>query len=146
MSKAVEKLLDVEADKQALIDEITEDREEVFRNRYLQLLNDVGARDPDLWSEFVGDIEVTEEDYMNVPVFNRDHEWHMGFLAMIAAVRQQAWLEIFATDVIAIAENEGRKVEKQVNNMTKAQLQEAAVKGVGKQRFADASTRRRAAR
>lgn len=146
MSNPVEKLLDAEADKQALIDEITEDREESFRNRYQELLWNVDERDTELWAIFVEDATITLADFEAVDVINRDHEWIAGMSAMLAATKQQAWLEVFGVDLLEIAENEGRKIDRQVNKLSKDQLKIAAVKGVGKKRFADARDRRQAFR
>jgi hypothetical protein len=146
MPDPIETLLDEEADKQAEIDEVTQDGQNQFRSRYAELLNDVDERDPDLWALYVADITVTEQDYMLVPPLDRDHEWSNGFSAMLAAVFQQAWLEIHGLGFIEIAEKNGQKIDRQVNQMTRSQLKEAAIKGVRKQRFQDARDRRQSAR
>lgn len=146
MSDPVETLLDAEADKQAEIDELTEDRAEEFRNRYMELLWNVDARDQVLWSRFIEDTEVTLADYEAVDVQDRDPSWGTGLAALWAAARQQAWLEVYGVDLIEIAEREGRKIESTVNRMTKEQLHQAATQGVGKKRFQDARSRRQAFR
>lgn len=146
MSNPVESLLDAEADKQALIDELTEDRKEAFRARYMELLWNVQERDQALWSMFIEDTGVTLADFEAVDVPDRDPSWGTGMAALFAAARQQAWLEVYSLDLIAIAENEGRKIEQSVNRMTREQLKQAATQGVGKRRFTDARTRRQALR
>jgi hypothetical protein len=142
----IEALLDAEADKQAEIDELTEDRAEDFRNRYMELLWNVDARDQALWAEFIEDTTITLEDYEAVDVPDRDPSWGVGLAALFAAARQQAWLEVYGVDLIEIAEREGRKIEKTVNRMTREQLKQAATQGVGKKRFEDARARRQAFR
>jgi hypothetical protein len=142
MTDKIEQLLEAEADKQALIDELTEDRSEAFRARYMELLWNVAERDQALWAGFIEDTAVTLADFEAVDVPDRDPSWSIGIAAMFAAARQQAWLEIYAEDLIAIAENEGRKIERNVNGMTREQLKKAATQGVGKKRFEDARARR----
>lgn len=143
MSK-VDSLLDAQADKQAEIDEVTEERQERFRARYMELLWNVAERDHTLWSRFIEDTQITTADFEEVEPEDRDPEWSVSLAALWAAARQQAWLEIYGVDLIELAEKQGRKIEQNVNGMTREQLKTAAVQGIGKKRFQDARDRRAA--
>lgn len=144
MPSPVDYLLDAQADKQALIDEVTEEKQEEFRARYMELLWNVAERDHILWSRFIEDTQITVADFEEVEVDDRDPEWSIALAALWAASRQQAWLEVYGIDLIELAEKEGRKIETSVNGMTREQLKTAAVQGIGKKRFQDARDRRAA--
>jgi hypothetical protein len=142
MPTKVDALLEAEADKQARIDELTENRQDIATARLTELLENPDERDFELWERFVEDPELTLSDFEAVDVFDRGPEWVAGLSAIWAAAEVQTWMEVYAVDIIEIAEEEGRAISDTTADMAREEMSEAAKQGIGKQRFEDAKRRR----
>jgi N-methylhydantoinase A/oxoprolinase/acetone carboxylase beta subunit len=142
MPDQVEKLLDLEADKQARIDEATESGEADARAMMDDLMRYTANRDVELFEYFGADPGLTLLHFEATEMNDRGPGWSAMFSAMWAAASFQVWLEIYAMDMLAIAEEEGHEIDKVLKTMSKEQIQHAAKKGISKERFRRARERR----
>lgn len=139
------RFLDILADQQARIDELSERNEDRHARRMAELLNDVEARDPELWESAGADdqiLETTQSDYDAVPADERDLEWRNDRSIMLASAHIQAWAELVLDDVLDYAEIDGEEQVIEADALSNAELRQAAHAGVSKTRVSNAKERR----
>ena len=148
MPNRIEALLDAEAENQAEIDARTEEKSPAFRVIYADLLVGTENRDLDVFAFFglIGDdAMLTAADFSDVPVPERDSEWHRLFSWTLGAAKWQANIDSGAIDAdfLAFAKANGQKIRALASRMPRGDLKAAAVQGVGKDRMqAKADARR----
>jgi hypothetical protein len=142
MPDQIEQLLDLEADKQARIDDTTESGEADARAMMDDLMRSTANRDVELFEYFGADPELTLLDFEATDVHDRGPEWSAMFSAMWAAAHAQTWVQVYATEILGISEEEGMKIDEEAADMSTSQIRDAAKVGISDQRFKDAKRRR----
>jgi len=144
-SKKIEELLDAEASAQADIDDQHEALQERAADRIDEILRFPEQRDPEIFELMGGSAEDMFEDYFEVPLLERDMLWQGALSAMVVAARMQTWIELFGLEALAMFHANGRKIDRIRKTMSKAEIKEAAFKGIGKARINGEKDRRRTA-
>jgi putative ribosome biogenesis GTPase RsgA len=139
----IEQLLDAEADVQAQIEEMMEERADEANTQMLGLLLSVSDRDPDVYDRYTADSALAMSDYAAVPVLQRGLQWRDDVAAQFVAAKMQTWLEQYGLPLLEMIEGNGRTIDDIRKSMTKEQLIAAGRKGVGKDRYNGAKERRR---
>jgi len=144
MSDAIEKLLNLEADKQISADDIVEANSEAVARRAAELLEDPSQRNPYLWDLYeVADQTVTLADYQAVEVTDRDMPWLTEVGAMIAAANMQAIMDTHSiVELLDHAQEHGEMIDAISKDLSPEELRQAAKQGVGKLRREAAKERR----
>lgn len=142
-STKIEALLDEEARNQADIDELFDGKADDLETRIAELLTNVDGRNAEIFELIGADIQDTFQDYFDIPVLERDALWNLSLSALIGAASQQAWIELFGLDAIAMFEENGRKIDTVRQKLSDAELKEAARLGIGKARINGEKERRR---
>lgn len=139
----VDRFLDAEAEKQAELDGIVEDKQQALKDRIYQLLTEPEERDEELFERAGTDTDLVIADFESTPVVNRDINWQIAFASLSAASRMQAYAEIILPDILEASGSHGQKIQKIATKMDNGELKSAAKQGIGKGRIKGASERRR---
>lgn len=134
MSK-IEKFLDKEAQKQADIDELHEEKVTLAVQRIDELLLDPRERDPEIFELLGAPIDETFDQYFDVPELERDLLWAASLSALATAARMQSWLELYGVEALAQFQQAGRDLDNLRKQMSHQELKKAALKGIGKARI-----------
>lgn len=142
-SNKIEALLDLEAAAQADIDEFHDERQVQAAERIRNLLDFPEERDPRLFERLGASTEDSFADYFAIPYLERDPIWAASLSALTVAARMQAFIEYYGLEAIQMFQNNGRAINEFRKTMSKAELKEAALKGIGKARINGEKDRRR---
>ena len=130
-----EKLLELEADKQAAIDDDVDGGMPVFQALWSSLLTSATERDLDLWASLGADLGTTLDDLTSVPAVQRDPLWSDMFADMLTAAFRQAWHEVFGLDFLEAVERRNGRITGVADAMTTADIQAAGKVGFGKEQI-----------
>ena len=141
--KTAEDLLNAEARSQADIDEFHEARMDAAIQRIDEIVNDPGQRDVELFELFGAPVDDTPDDYIAIPVFERDAWWANSLSALMVAARMQTWIEMYGLDALEMFERNGEEINSLAREMDNSLVKEAAIKGIGKARINGEKERRK---
>jgi hypothetical protein len=143
LSLKTDKLLNLEADKHAAIDNEVEDKGEEIGDLVYELVREVEERDVEFWISNGANPELTLNDYFAIPLLERDNEWSDSFAGMWTAAFYQAFYEIFGIEYLESVERRNERIATYSDEMSAAELVEAGKKGFGKADIQKARERRR---
>ena len=144
LSTRARRLLDLEADKHAAIDNEVEDKGDETSDLIYELATNPEERDPGLWQFLGADPAIAMQDFFLIPVVERDAEWADEFSAMLAASFYQAFWEMYGIDFIESVERRNGRIVGAVDGMGRGEIKEAGKAGFGKKDVQAARERRRA--
>lgn len=127
-------LLDAEEREQARLDLLAERMAQPAAEQVDELLHNPTNRDEQLWlAAGIADVEVTIDDYEDVPVDQRDALWVAGLAAMLAAAK----LQVLAEDREGLLRAFARRL-RDVNglDLDQDELISAATQGISKKNVA----------
>ena len=139
-------LIDILADQAAELDELAADHLEAYAERTRELIGNPAQRDPDVWSLYAADLDLTVDDFALVPRLDRDSEWSERLGSLILAARQQAFVEISVRPLLAIADAHGDKSRPLSESLTPEQAKQAARLGISEDAISVAARNRQAAK
>lgn len=139
----IRKLLDLETDKHAAIDNEVEDKQREIGEVVYNLANFTDDRDPELWAYLGVDASITLPDLFLVPVVERNDEWSSTFTDVLAAANRQAFLEVFGIEFLESSERRNERIAGVAEGLTRAEIEEAGRTGFGKKEIEAARIRRR---
>ena len=133
------------ADAFASIEELVDDVGEEYRKRVETLLAETDGRIDTIWEAAGADLTVTINMLVDVPVFDRmqSEEWDGALKSMIAAAREQAFVEILFPALLPKADKHARRVRDSAASSTDAELKQAAKDGTTKDEMEAAKQRRK---
>jgi hypothetical protein len=154
MDARAEAALDALAAEQDAVDRAAARVAPAHREAFARLLADPTARDPDLWTDDLEQLEEAGadimsaevassslEEWMSIPLADRDQRWRDGLRAMRAICHRQALYESGAMRAAVDAGTAGRAKAAPLLRLDVATLQEAARTGVSKARREAARSR-----
>jgi hypothetical protein len=139
-------LIDTLVDQAAELDELAETKLPEYGERVRALIADPMARDRDVWDIYGGDLNLGIADFALVPRAQRDAEWLERFASMILSAEMQAFAELVARDLLAIADRHGDLSDHQAAKMSQDAIKAAAKLGISKDAVSEATRNRQAAR
>ena len=143
IQEKAKRLLELEADKHAAIDNEVEDKQREHGELVYDLSTYTDERDPELWAYLGVDITATLPDLFLVPVVERDAEWSDTFTDVLAAATRQAWLEVFGIEFLESVERRNNRIAAASDSMSRAEIEAAGKLGFGKKDIETARLRRR---
>jgi len=129
-SKNAEDLSNLLADQQLDLDDIAEAYRESVAGLQYELMVSSKGRNEGIWDSAEADITLTTEDFMEIPVSERDDNWVLQFNSMYAAAYMQAVAESgLLADIVAVSDKHSEALIKQNNKMKPNELKEVATEG-----------------
>jgi hypothetical protein len=139
-------LLEILADQAAELDELVDDKLPDIRARISEILFNVDERNPGIWEDYDADIDLLPADFAAVPRADKDKDWRDRLTKIVLASQMQAFVELAARDVLAIAERHGEDANPTAESMSVSELRAAAKSGISKEAVASAAEKRRIAK
>lgn len=130
------------ADAFASFDELAEDVREALWDRLLLLLNTPKVRVEGIWNQAEAPIDITVASLMSIPNVQRNKEWCDTYAAMIAAAKEQAFIEVIAYPMLSKMEKHTKRVVGSAKEATVTELKQAAKDGVPRETFNKAKAAR----
>jgi hypothetical protein len=131
------------ADGFAAVDELAEDAQSTFHNRWVHLVNNVDERIPFIWADAKADMAATPKSIGAVPPNLREYEWSKSVELVYAAAFMQAYFEYLSIPIYQKSMKHSAREKESAKHMSRDELIRAAMEGTGRDRFESAKARRK---